>query len=135
VGETTMLVIVYEYIVRDILARILTAKGHKVVTCSVGFDGIRRFEKGKGKFHLVMIDINLPDVSGLAVAKKIKTISQKTPVILIRGWDKNLDAEELKGSGVDFIMSKPFYMDKTLDLIENAIEVGVQPQRHKGTKE
>jgi DNA-binding NtrC family response regulator len=132
VREATILVIVHEYVVRDILARILTAKGHKVVTCSVGFDGIRGFEKGKGKFHLVMIDINLPDVSGLVVAKKIKTISEKTPVILIRGWDKNPDAEELKGSGVDFIMSKPFYMDKTLDLVENTIEVGVQPQRHKG---
>jgi DNA-binding NtrC family response regulator len=132
VREATILVIVHEYVVRDILARILTAKGHKVVTCSVGFDGIRRFEKGKGKFHLVMIDINLPDVSGLVVAKKIKTISEKTPVILIRGWDKNPHAEELKGSGVDLIMSKPFYMDKTLDLVENAIEVGVQPQRHKG---
>ncbi len=119
--EAYILVIVYEHIVRDILARILTAKGHKVITCSVGFDGIRKFEKGKRKFDLVMIDIGLPDVSGLDVAKKIKTISQKTPVILIRGWDKNPDAEELKGSGVDFIMSKPFYMDKTLDLVENAM--------------
>ena len=132
--ETTILIIVHEYVVRDILARILTAKGHKVVTCSVGFDGIRRFEKGKGKFHLVMIDINLPDVSGLVVAKQIKTISEKTPVILIKGWDKNPDAEELKGSGADFIMSKPFYMDKTLNLVKNATEVAVQPLRHKATK-
>jgi DNA-binding response OmpR family regulator len=119
--ETTILVIVYERIVRDILARILTAQGHKVVACSVGFDGIRRFEKGKGKFHLVMVDSNLPDVSGLVVAKKIKTITQKTPVMLIRGWDRNVDVEELKGSGVDYIMSRPFYMDKTLNLIENAL--------------
>ena len=121
VKEATILVIVYEYIVRDILARILTAKGYKVVPCSVGFDGIRRFEKGKRKFHLVITDISLPDVSGLDLAKKIKTISQKTPVILIKGWDKELDAEELKDSGVDLIMSKPFYMDKTLDLVENAM--------------
>lgn len=117
----TILVIVYEHIVRDILARILRTKGHKVVTCSVGFDGIRKFKKGKGKFDLIMIDGNLPGIGGLDVAKKIKKISQKTPIILIKGWEKELDTREVKESGVDLIMSKPFYMDKTLELVENAI--------------
>jgi DNA-binding response OmpR family regulator len=121
VKEATILVIVYEYIVRDILARTLTAKGYRVVTCSVGFDGIRKFKKGKGKFHLVVLDISLPDISGLGVAKEIKRISQKTPVILIGGWDRELDAKELKESGVDFIMRKPIYVDKALDLVENAV--------------
>jgi len=123
--EANILVIVYEHIARDILARILTAKGHKVVTCSLGFDGIRKFEKGKEKFDLVMIDIHLPGISGLGVAKKIKKISQKTPVILIKGWDKELDTEGLKDIGVDLLISKPFYMDKTLHLVENAMEMEV----------
>ena len=123
--EAVILVIVYEHIVRDILVRILTAKGYKVVTSSIGFDGIRKFEKGKGKFDLVMIDIHLPGISGLGVAKKIKKISQKTPIILIKGWDKELDTEGLKDIGVDLIISKPFYMDKTLHLVENAMEMEV----------
>ena len=135
VKEATILVIVYEYIVRDILARILTAKGYRVVTCSVGFNGIRTFEKGKGKFHLVVIDMSLPGISGLGVAREIKRISQKTPVMLMKGWDEKLDEKELKDSGVDFILSKPFYMDKALDLVENAIQVAIQPLRLKGTKE
>lgn len=117
----TILVIVYEHIVRDILARILRTNGHKVVTCSVGFDGIRKFKKGKGEFDLIMIDGHLPGISSLDVAKKIKKISQKTPVILIKEWEKELDTKELKESGVDLIISKPFYMDKTLELVENAI--------------
>jgi len=117
----TILVIVYEHIVRDILVRILRTNGHKVVTCSVGFDGIRKFKKGKGKFDLIMIDGHLPGIGGLVVAKKIKKISQKTPIILIKGWEKELDTKEVKESGVDLIMSKPFYMDKTLELVENAI--------------
>lgn len=121
VKEATILIIVYEYLARDILARILRAKGYRVVTCSVGFDGVRKFEKGKGKFHLVVIDIGLPGIGGLGVAKEIKRISQKTPVILMRGWDEELDAKELKDSGVDLILSKPFYMDKALDLVENAM--------------
>ena len=117
----TILVIVYEHIARNILARILRTKGHKVVTCSVGFDGIRKFKKGKGKFDLIMIDGHLPGIGGLDVAKKIKKINKKIPIILIKGWEKELDTKELKESGVDLIMSKPFFMDKTLELVENAI--------------
>ncbi len=118
-----ILVIVYEHIVRDILARILAGKGYNLVTCSVGLDGIRKFEKGKGKFDLVMIDIRLPGIDGLSVAKKIKKISQKTPIILIKGWDRELDTKELKASGVDFLISKPLYMDKTLNLVANAVQM------------
>ena len=66
--ETTILVIVYEYVIRNILARILRAKGHTVVTSSVGFDGIKKFEKGKGKFDLVILDIPLPGKGSLSVA-------------------------------------------------------------------
>ena len=117
----TILVIVYEHTVRDILARILADKGYNLVTCSMGLDGIKKFEKGKGKFDLVMIDIRLPGIDGLSVAKKIKKISQKTPIILIKGWDKELDTKELKTSGVDFLISKPLYMDKTLNLVANAM--------------
>lgn len=119
--EATILVIAYERIVRDILARMLRTKGHKVVTCSVGFDGVRKFKKGKGKFDLIMIDDQLPGMSGLNAAKKIKKISQKTPIILIKGWEKELEANKLKESGVNLIMSKPFFMDKTLKIVENAI--------------
>ena len=113
----------YEYVVRDILTRMLETKGYKVVACSVGLNGIRKFEKGKGKHDLVMIDIKLPGMSGLDVAKKIKNISQKTPVIIIKEWDKELDADKFKKSGVDFIISKPFFMDETLSLVDNAVDM------------
>jgi DNA-binding NtrC family response regulator len=83
--EANILLIVYEHLVRDIMARIFTERGHTVVTCAVGHDGIRTFEKGKRKFDLVMSDISLPGISGFGVAKRIKEISRKTPVILIKG--------------------------------------------------
>jgi len=120
---TIILVIVYEYVIRNILARMLMAKGHTVVTCSVGFDGIRKFEKGKGKFDLVIIDIPLPGIGSLSVAKKIKKISQKIPVILIKGWDKELDTKEVKDSGIDLIISKPLYIDKTLNLVNGFMQL------------
>ena len=121
VNEATILLVIYEQIVRDLLARLLRTKGHKVTTCSVGLDGIRRFKKGKGKFDLVMIDSHLPGMNGLGVVKKIKMISNGVPVILIKEWNKGPDPTELKEYGVDLIITKPFCVEETLDLVERAL--------------
>jgi len=121
--KATILIILYEHIARNILVRKLSPKGYKLVTASIGLDGIRKFEKGKGKFDLVIVDVHLPGISGLNVAKKIKEIDPDTPVMLIKEWDKELDTKELKARGVDFLLSKPFYLDTILNLVENAINL------------
>ncbi|MBW2003397.1 MAG: response regulator [Deltaproteobacteria bacterium] len=121
--ETTILVIVYEYVIRNILARMLRAKGRTVVTCSVGFEGIRKFEKGKGKFDLVIIDIPLPGTGSLSVAKRIKKISQRTPIMLIKGWDRELDSKKIKDAGLDLVLSTPLYIDKTVNLVNDLIQL------------
>ena len=124
IKEADILIIAHEYIIRGILARFLTAEGYRVVTHSVGWSGIRAFEKGKGRFDLVMIDKELPDMSGVGAAKKIKVKSRKTPIILLKEWDSGANGGEFKDSGVDFIISKPFLMEEALRLVENAIERG-----------
>ena len=118
---TTVLVIAYDYVVRDILKRMLTTKGYRVVNRSAGFHGIRTFKKGKGKFDIVVIDLELPDMSGLSVAKKIKEINHATPTMLLRGWERGPKEEELRDFGVDLVMSKPLVMDEMYELIKNAV--------------
>lgn len=117
----TVLIIAYDYLVRDILTRMLTAKGYRVVNRSVGCNGIRTFKKGKGKFAIVVIDLELPDMSGLGVAKKIKEINHATPTILLRRWERGPKEAELKDVGVDLVISKPLIMDKTYEIIEHAV--------------
>jgi DNA-binding response OmpR family regulator len=116
-----VLIIAYDYVVRDILTRMLTTKGYRVVNRSVGCNGIRTFKKGKGKFAIVVIDLELPDMSGLGVAKKIKEINHTTPTILLRRWERRPQEEELRDFGVDLVMSKPLVMDSTLEIIKNVI--------------
>ena len=119
--ETTILVIVYEYVMRNLLTRTLRTKGHTVVTSSVGFDGIRKFEKGKGKFDLVIIDIPLPGTGSLSVAKKIKKISKKTPLVLIKGCCTELDSKKIKDAGFNLVLSTPLYIDNTVSLVNDLV--------------
>lgn len=121
VEGTAVLLIAYDYVVRHILTRMLTAKGYRVVNRSVGCNGIDTFKKRKGKFAIVVIDLELPDMSGLIVAKKIKEINHITPTILLRRWEGGSNVEELRDAGVDLIMSKPLIMDETYEIIDNAV--------------
>jgi two-component system response regulator VanR len=121
--EATILVIVYEYIIRDILTRILRGKGYTVVTSSVGLDGIRKFEKGKGKFDLVIIDTPLPGTGSLSVARRIKKISKKTPIMLIKGWRRELDSKKIKDAGFNLVLSTPLYIDNTVNLVNDLVEL------------
>jgi len=121
--EAHILLIVYEHIVRDILARMLTERGHTVVTCSVGPAGIRLFGKSKRAFDVVMSDIALPGISGFSVAKQIKEMSQKTPILLMRGPDKELDLTQFKESGADLVINRPLTMHNTVHLVEGLIEM------------
>ena len=119
--EAHILLIVYEDIVRDIIARMLTERGHTVVTCAVGLDGIRKFGKRKKEFDVVMSDITLPGISGFGVAKRIKKMSQKIPIVLMKGRDKELDVAQFKESGADLVISRPLSMHNTVYLVEGLI--------------
>jgi CheY-like chemotaxis protein len=121
VEGSSVLIIAYDYVVRDILTRMLTTSGCRVVNRSVGFQGIHTFKKGKGKFDIVVIDLELPDMSGLGVAKKIKEINHATPTMLLRGWEGGPEEEELRDFGVDLAISKPLFLDKAYELIKNAV--------------
>ena len=121
VEGTAVLIIAYDYVVRDILTRMLTTKGYRVVNRSVGCNGIRTFKKGKGKFAIVVIDLELPDMSGLGVAKKIKEINHTTPIILLKRWERGPKEEELRDAGVDLVMSKPLVMDEAYEIIKKAV--------------
>ena len=121
--EAHILLIVYEHFVRDILARMLTDRGHTVVTCAAGVDGIQIFGKNKKKFDVVMSDIALPGISGFTVAKQIKEVSQKTPILLLKGPDKELDLTRFKESGADLLINRPLTMHNTVHLVEGLIEM------------
>jgi DNA-binding response OmpR family regulator len=121
--EAHILLIAYEHVIRDILARMLTERGHEVVSCSAGPAGIKMFGKSKKKFDVVMSDIALPDISGFGVAKQIKKMSQGTPIILMKGPDKELDLTRFKESGADLVISRPLSMENTVHLVEGFIEM------------
>lgn len=85
----------------------LETKGYEVT----GVNGIRAVEKvWDNTFHLVILDINLPDGDGRRLCKRIRESSQ-TPVIFLTALDTEEDMMQGFLQGCDDYVAKPFSIE------------------------
>ena len=88
------------------LCKALKTEGRQVVSCS----NLRtaREQLLCGSVSLVILDVNLPDGSGLDLLREIKTDTPTMPVILLTANDTDMDIVEGLEQGADDYITKPF---------------------------
>jgi CheY-like chemotaxis protein len=127
VKRPTILVIENAENVRMLLRDILTWEGYKVTTAADGEQGIEAFKKKA--FDLVFTDLGMPGMTGWDVAKAVKDLNPATVVVLVTGWDIQLDSKTLKKKGVDAVVRKPFREDEILGPVRTLMARGDKTSR------
>jgi DNA-binding NtrC family response regulator len=69
--------------IRTTLASILEDEGHRATLAESGEEGIAQF--AREEFDLVLLDLWLPGIDGLAVLERLQTAAAGTPIIMISG--------------------------------------------------
>ena len=89
---------------------VLESAGYQVATLDDGKDALTQVEKLQPQ--LVVMDIMMPEVSGLQVSRKIKDRPeyQSLPILLVSAIDR-LQDDRLHDSRADAIIYKPFDLD------------------------
>jgi DNA-binding NtrC family response regulator len=95
-------------------------KKYHILIAYNGRDGIKKFNKSKNRIHLVITDIIMPDVSGIALVSMIKKWSPETPVIAITGWGYRNGAWATETTA-DMVLDKPFEMEELDQTIEKLL--------------
>ena len=113
----SVLVIDDEADVRDLVAEVLASHGHRITTAAGGSEGVERFKTGH--YDLVLTDLGLPDLSGWDVARAIKICRASVPVLLLTGWEDDLNPAA--ASLVDGILKKPFGVDELVAAVSAAL--------------
>jgi DNA-binding response OmpR family regulator len=109
----TILVVEDDAPTRTFLADNLTADGYELLVAESARDGLRLLES---RFpDLAIVDIGLPDVSGLELLRRVRAadgvasrIDPGTPVVMVTGRDGELDRVRGFESGADDYVCKPF---------------------------
>jgi CheY-like chemotaxis protein len=92
-----------------LVQRALEARGYHLLQATKGKDGIDIAEKEQ--VDLILLDINLPDIDGYEVAKRLRSSVKRelarVPIIAITANALKGDAQKALEAGCDVYMSKP----------------------------
>jgi DNA-binding response OmpR family regulator len=105
---------------REIVKDQLSSAGFIVDEAEDGAAAIKKLEGGN--FDLMLLDINMPNKSGIDVLKFIKEKTLKCKVIMLTGRVGFSVATESLKLGADDYITKPFNMDYLLFSIKRVLE-------------
>jgi two-component system response regulator MprA len=107
-----ILVVDDEPAVRDALERALRSHGYGVSTAVDGRDGLERVAAEPP--DLVVLDILMPRLDGLAACRELRSSGDRTPVLMLTARDAVGDRVEGLDAGADDYLVKPFALEELL---------------------
>jgi PAS domain S-box-containing protein len=120
IQQSKILVIDDDPNLRKTLADILRVKGYTSVVAGSGSEAIAAAEREN--ISVALIDLMLPDMSGLDVMARIKSLSPLTEAIILTGHASMDSAIEATRRGAFSYLLKPYQMDDLLRNIQHGID-------------
>lgn len=110
----TLLVVDDSSSVRQVVGMALRGAGHEVIEAVDGRDALKKLD-GR-KVHLVISDVNMPNMDGISFIKEMKTkpAYKFTPVLMLTTESQDAKKAEGKAAGAKAWLVKPFKPDVLL---------------------
>jgi two-component system response regulator PilR (NtrC family) len=119
--DIRVLVVDDEQSMRELLAIMLRQAGYDVAVADGGEAAVERLGKGES-FDLVVTDLRMRKVDGLAVLKAAKEFSPRTAVLVVTAFASTETAVEAMKLGAYDYVTKPFKLDELKLVVSNALE-------------
>jgi len=141
-GRGKLLLVEDEAVLRRLIAEFLRGEGFDVVEAADGSQGASLFA-GHCPFDLVLLDLNLPLLSGVDVCRRIKALRPQQPVLICSAAILDWHIAALHELKVDQFLTKPYHPLDLLDRIARELTrasmqgdrlVGARPS-HPGSPE
>ena len=102
------------------LTNFFTQKKYSVVSAANGLDGLKHIEAKDAAFDLIITDLVLPNISGVAIISIVKKRFPDTPVIAITGWGEHPESLA-KEAHADVVLEKPFKLPELEQLVKKLL--------------
>jgi two-component system NtrC family sensor kinase len=117
-----ILVIDDEDVIRESCSRILAQQGCEVITAAAGKEGLAAIKGDPQGFAVVLLDLKMPGMDGIAVLGAAKEVNPALLIVVITGYATVDSAvEAMKKGAYDFI-AKPFTPDQLSLIVNRALE-------------
>lgn len=117
----TLLIVDDEPVAVNNLAHALNKNGYNVLTCTSGQKALALLEKKA--IDIVLTDLRMEGVDGMAVLQRAKQLDPDMVVIMITGYASFTSAVEVMKAGAFYYIAKPFRLDEVREIVRNGMEL------------
>ncbi len=107
-------------VILDSFNKFFSKNNYTVVTASNGLDGLKILESEANRFDLIITDIVMPNISGVAIISIVKNKYPEIPVIAITGWGEHPEALAAEADA-DLVLEKPIALPELGKHIETLL--------------
>ena len=116
-----VLVVDDELALCDVIASMLNKFNYQVVTCTKPLAALEMLRQKPDFFDLVLLDLAMPGLTGLDLAKEILHLAPSMPVLLTTGYSGGLTVEKIQRLGIRKLIMKPILPSALLQTIREAL--------------
>jgi CheY-like chemotaxis protein len=103
--------------IRNLIRNVLEAAGYRVQTAQNGLDALHQFSECHAKLGLLLTDISMPYINGIALAGTLRRSIPDLPVLYISGGLDQYSAL----LGVSTTLPKPFTVAQLLERVKTLV--------------
>jgi CheY-like chemotaxis protein len=110
-----------EKLILELAGSILKSQGHETILCADGYTAIDLYQKESEQIDLVILDMMMPNISGVETFAALRAINPSARIMLSSGYSKDGQAQSLLDAGaVDFVQ-KPFTISQLTLKVSQAL--------------
>jgi two-component system, OmpR family, phosphate regulon response regulator PhoB len=117
----TVLIVEDDEATRFAMARVLVGQDYTVLTAATGRDAVAILSDPAGPVHVVLLDVHLPDVSGVDLCARLRESQPRLPIVVCSGEADPAEVARLLELGVKRFFWKPITPDELLATAEAAL--------------
>ncbi len=110
--------------IRAVTEAMLTRSGYRVLLAADGTEAISIYARAAGEISLVLTDVRMPHVDGLALVRALRKVNPALKVITSSGDDELGRVAELRELQVDGVLAKPYTRENLLTTLAGVLRGG-----------
>ena len=107
--------------IRELVARALSEDGHEPIAAADGAEALAALGNGKGPFDLLLTDIKMPVMDGIALALAAGRDHPELSIMLMTGYADQRERAHGLDALVHDVINKPFTVDQIKGAVREAL--------------
>lgn len=121
-GKETIMVVDDEPDILALIEELLHKFGYSVHTFNDGRSALEAYQDGQINFDLVITDMTMPKITGIALAEAILSENKNIPIILCSGFNETISKSEVRAIGVKAFLEKPLDTRQLLNTMRKLLD-------------